>query len=263
MPHAARHIARIDAADRVAWYSQGPTSRTPARLQNIAMKPQQIRDILATTLEDRRLSRSERSAFKQVLEDLKPGDDRLANYRSIAFDLAREAVDATNASLVLDWLEDVMKALQPPSQSTSRGSEALFSPDDDCPQRIRGLLARSRKRVDICVFTITDDRLTSAILDAHRRGVQIHIITDDDKTQDIGSDTQRLAAAGIQVRLDNSRYHMHHKFAIFDGATLLTGSYNWTRGAAENNEENFIITEEARLVGRFADLYERLWREFA
>jgi phosphatidylserine/phosphatidylglycerophosphate/cardiolipin synthase-like enzyme len=237
-------------------------SRNAGTQADQPMKPQQIRDMLAATLEDRRLSRGERSAVKRILEDLKPGDGQLANYRSIAFDLAREAVDATNASMVLGWLEEVMKALQPPSQSTSRGSEALFSPDDDCPQRIRGLLARSKQRIDICVFTITDDRLTSAIFDAHRRGVQIHIITDDDKTQDIGSDTQRLAAAGIEVRVDNSRYHMHHKFAMFDGATLLSGSYNWTRSAAENNEENFIITEEPRLVGKFADLFERLWQEF-
>ena len=107
--------------------------------------------------------------------------------------------------------------------------------------------------------TITDDRLTSAILEAHARSVRIRIITDDDKSADLGSDAARFLQAGIALRTDRSRYHMHHKFALFDGALLLNGSYNWTRGAAENNEENFIVTSDRRLVEEFSAAFERLW----
>jgi phosphatidylserine/phosphatidylglycerophosphate/cardiolipin synthase-like enzyme len=52
---------------------------------------------------------------------------------------------------------------------------------------------------------------------------------------------------------------MHHKFAIFDGALLLTGSYNWTRGAARDNEENFITTPDRRLIASFTAAFGRLW----
>ena len=115
--------------------------------------------------------------------------------------------------------------------------------------------------VDLCVFTITDDRLTSAILEAHHRGVRIRIITDDDKAADLGSDAAQFLNAGIALRTDRSRYHMHHKFAVFDGTLLLNGSYNWTRGAAENNEENFIITSDRRLVEEFSAAFEKLWKQ--
>ena len=93
------------------------------------MKPQQIRDMLAQTLEDRRLSRGERSALNQILGHLEPGEQRLANYRSMAFDLARDVIDAANASLVLDWLEDVVKLLQQPSarDAPTVSAEAFFS----------------------------------------------------------------------------------------------------------------------------------------
>ncbi len=50
---------------------------------------------------------------------------------------------------------------------------------------------------------------------------------------------------------------MLHEFAIFDGATLPTGSYNWTMSASIDNRENFVVTDDPGLVGEF----ERLWRD--
>lgn len=141
-------------------------------------------------------------------------------------------------------------------------SEAYFSPDDNCPQKVADLFGKARKKIDICVFTITDDRIASAILAAHRRGVVIRVITDNEKAEDLGSDIGRLADAGISVRIDQTEFHMHHKFAIFDDALLMNGSYNWTRGAAENNKENFIVTNDAALIASFKTAFERLWKEF-
>jgi phosphatidylserine/phosphatidylglycerophosphate/cardiolipin synthase-like enzyme len=228
------------------------------------LKPQQIKDILKQTLDDRRLSRSERSALDQILDHLDPSQQTVAVYRSVAFDLARECLADPQSKAVVEWLEDVLKLLRKQSSSTPQSSlaEAHFSPGDDGPRRIAGLLRGARKTVDICVFTITDDRISSAVLDAHRRGCKLRIITDDDKASDLGSDIDRLEAAGVPVRVDRTHYHMHHKFALFDGARLLTGSYNWTRSAAANNEENFIVTDDRRLVEPFAELFEKLWRTF-
>ena len=122
------------------------------------------------------------------------------------------------------------------------------------------MLARSS--IDICVFTITDDRIASAILDAHRRKVAIRIITDDEKAKDLGSDVFHLKEMGVPVRTDQDPDHMHHKYALFDRKRLLTGSYNWTRSAALRNEENFIVTNETKLVDRFAAHFDRLWRKY-
>ena len=35
--------------------------------------------------------------------------------------------------------------------------------------------------MDICVFTITCDEITAAVLGAHKRGVRVRIITDNDQ----------------------------------------------------------------------------------
>src|SRR5262249_29551038 len=149
---------------------------------------------------------------------------------------------------ILNWLEGVVKALSKDAEGGDRRSassaEAYFSPGEECPRAIQRVLRDAKATADVCVFTITDDRLSDALLDAPRRGVSVRVITDDSKADDLGSDVDRLDQEGIPVRVDRSPFHMHHKFAVLDGATLLTGSYNWTRGAARDNEENLIVTSE-------------------
>lgn len=229
------------------------------------MNAQQIEDLFRQTLEDRRMSRGERNALSQIMDQLDPSEQTLTVFRNVAFKLAAEHVDSTNDRDVVEWLEEAAKLLQTASGANQPPSmaEAHFSPTGDCQGRISGLLRSARQSVDICVFTITDDRISSAILEAHKRRVKVRIISDDDKSQDLGSDIERLADAGVPVRIDNSRFHMHHKFAIFDNKTLLTGSFNWTRSAAENNEENFILTDDQRLLQPFARLFNQLWDNFS
>ena len=120
-------------------------------------------------------------------------------------------------------------------------------------------LINARRTIDICVFTITDDRISNTILAAHKRGVKIRIITDNEKAYDAGSDVPRFREAGIPLVVDESPFHMHHKFAIFDGQRLLNGSYNWTRGAAAQNEENIIDTDDRNLIAKFQHEFEALW----
>jgi phosphatidylserine/phosphatidylglycerophosphate/cardiolipin synthase-like enzyme len=85
------------------------------------------------------------------------------------------------------------------------------------------------------------------------------VLTDNDKAEDEGSDVARLERAGIPVRVDRTEYHMHHKFAVFDGRRAITGSYNWTRGAARNNEEHIVVTDDLRLVTELGRGFETLW----
>ncbi len=222
------------------------------------MTPQEIDAWLAQTLDDRKFSRAERQALGQILSD--PGADRLA-VRRRAFELARDALPNPTEGAVLDWLEGVTEATRAAKPTGPAGgtAEAHFSPGEECPRAIEGRIGRVGKSIDVCVFTITDDRLADALLAAHRRGVAVRIISDDAKAEDLGSDVDRFERAGLTVRVDRSPFHMHHKFALFDGATLLTGSYNWTRGAARDNEENLIVTDDPRLVAPFAATFEKLW----
>ena len=57
----------------------------------------------------------------------------------------------------------------------------------------------------ICVFTITNNKLAQAVMDQHNKGVNVRIITDDECMNNKGSDIERIASSGVQIRTDDSK----------------------------------------------------------
>jgi len=223
------------------------------------MDKQAIDDMLAATLDDYVLSRGEKHALTEVIRDQGLDKDGYAFWRHRAFAMARDKVAGNKSAEVLDWLEGVVKLLHPIADGSEGVARVCFSPGPECLRAITAELERAKKTVDVCVFTITDDRVSKTIHAAHKRGVKVRIATDDEKAYDRGSDVERLAKSGIEVRVDEPDHHMHHKFAVFDEARLVTGSYNWTRSAAERNQENVLISDDTRLVRPYREMFDRLW----
>jgi len=117
--------------------------------------------------------------------------------------------------------------------------------------RLLRLLNGARSTLDVCVFTITANEIRDALLDAHRRGVRVRIISDDEQMWSQGSDVRDLMRAGIPTKTDSSECHMHHKVAIIDGAKVLTGSFNWTRQAVIGNQENICVMHSPAIVAQY------------
>jgi len=211
------------------------------------------------SLEDHVLSRSERREIKSTISQLSTHEKQvlLSEIRNMALANA----DDPQTQNLIQWFYEAVKVLQydaPIPQSTA----AYFSPGNACREAIKQEIRAAQSLIHICVFTISDDLITEELLLAHRRKVPIKIITDDDKSLDMGSDIVRLEDAGIPVQMDESPVHMHHKFAIFDRQKVLTGSYNWTRSAAEYNYENIVLMEDQATARQFEKEFDKLWKMF-
>jgi phosphatidylserine/phosphatidylglycerophosphate/cardiolipin synthase-like enzyme len=217
---------------------------------------------LSESLEDRRLSREERHDLKAMLGDDALSSEERAFVRNRVFAVARAASELEPSTEILVWAHDVIKSVEA-NRSEASQMNLSFSPGEDCLATIVRLLRWCKSSADICVFTITDNRVSGAIAECAKRGVLVRVISDNDKSGDTGSDVANLDRQGIAVRLDQSEAHMHHKFAVFDKAKALTGSYNWTRSAATSNRENILVTDDPRAVEGFGREFERLWKAFA
>jgi len=232
---------------------------------DVGVTPKEFEELLRATLADGLLSRAERKMLDLALGRSPLSSNELMCLRERAFTLAKAQLRDPHARRLVEWLENVVSVLTPDAARPVKhgDSDVFFSPGDQCLGAVLSGFANARSKVDICVFTITDDRIAERILAAHHRGTSIRIVTDNDKAGDEGSDVARLSRAGIPVRVDRSAFHMHHKFALFDDACLLNGSYNWTRSAASNNDENVVLTRDVHLVQKFAAHFEMLWSKLA
>jgi mitochondrial cardiolipin hydrolase len=215
---------------------------------------------LESSIADEVFSKNEKRSFKTLVNETPLDQNQLNFLRSKIYELAYDKVTSSNYQFILEWVKVANSALLAPVAETT---DAYFSPGDTCRNVIIRQIESATKQLNICVFTISDDSITNSLLTAHQKGVNIKLITDNDKSFDVGSDIEQLARAGIAVKMDNTPNHMHHKFMVADQRTLLTGSYNWTLSAARYNHENILVTREAGAVKSFTTQFDQLWNVMA
>ena len=217
-----------------------------------------LEELFRQTFDDRILSRQERRALAKILQEEALSKQELGVLRSRVFRLAEEELSGHDEQMVLNWLYQASKLLAA-NQKVTSSSKVYFSPGDECLHAIQHHLREAKSSIDICVFTISDNRITELIIEKHRQKIPIRIITDNDKMEDRGSDIYWLKREGLAIRIDATRHHMHHKFAVMDERIVLTGSYNWTRSAAEHNEENLLVSQEPSISSAYREKFEALW----
>ena len=82
-----------------------------------------------------------------------------------------------------------------------------------------------------------------------------------DKSQRIEkySSADFLAHAGIPTRIDAQHRIAHNKVMVIDGAVVITGSFNFTKGAEYDNAENLLVIRSQALAAQ----YTRNWEAHA
>jgi phosphatidylserine/phosphatidylglycerophosphate/cardiolipin synthase-like enzyme len=67
-----------------------------------------------------------------------------------------------------------------------------------------------------------------------------------------------LAAAGVPIWIDRDVRVAHAKTMVIDSAVTLTGSMNWTRGAAANSEALNLVSSPPVAAAYAAHWHKRL-----
>ncbi len=222
-----------------------------------------ILTLFENSIADEILGSFERKEIKAKLQDKNLAKRELDFIRSQIFDLSLKKINSENYSNIVNWLEEANKILNSLEKQTTTEIESYFSPGSECKQNIIKHISQAQKTLDVCVFTISDNEISKKLIEAHKRKVSVKIISDNEKLYDQGSDIDELAKSGIKIKIDNTSHHMHHKFALIDGTTLITGSYNWTRSAELYNHENIIVLKEPKVCKAFQDEFDSLWKEMS
>jgi phosphatidylserine/phosphatidylglycerophosphate/cardiolipin synthase-like enzyme len=138
--------------------------------------------------------------------------------------------------------------------------ETYFAPEDSTLARLLELVNAAELEVRVLAFSLTADALADALIAAAERGVVVTIVMDEDQAlNNAGGEYFRLLDAGLDVRLDGEEGNLHDKVIIIDSAIVVTGSYNFSRNAEENNDENTQILHSPAMAAKYLEEFARIW----
>jgi phosphatidylserine/phosphatidylglycerophosphate/cardiolipin synthase-like enzyme len=135
--------------------------------------------------------------------------------------------------------------------------EVYFSPKGGCTDAVIRELNKAKSTILVQAYSFTSTPIAKALLDAHKRGVKVEVILDKSQRTDDYSSATFFFNAGIPVKIDAQHAIAHNKVMIIDEETVITGSFNFTKAAEENNAENLLVIRDKNLAER----YTKNWQE--
>ncbi|MBT4594343.1 hypothetical protein HOD08_00500 [bacterium] len=170
-------------------------------------------------------------------------------------------------------------------------TEVLFSPEDSPTKRLLEELSSTKNKIYAAVYAITDKRISTKLIEAKKRGVDVQIVTDNGMAHSSFSKIKVLQSEGIPVwifpkplapkprvetkqpegvnngkpqltssEMNWAKYHepiMHHKFALLD-SKIWSGSFNWTVSAGRKNREDITFTDKQKVYERYEERFKKL-----
>ena len=143
---------------------------------------------------------------------------------------------------------------------------------EDVAADLVAFLGAARTSLDLALYDVrlpgaVGDSVAGALRDAKARGVQVRIAYNVDDLRRVpvppppATRPEILAELGVALRgVGGEPDLMHHKYVVRDGASVWTGSTNWTLDSW-TREENVLLTVDSAGIARgYAHNFEELWR---
>ena len=133
-----------------------------------------------------------------------------------------------------------------------------FSPEGKCEDMIVKQINDAQSNIYIMAYGFTAKEIASALLKAKKRGVHIEVLLDRKfNHNEKYSAADFTAHMGIPIYLDGEHKIMHNKVMIVDRQTVITGSYNFTKSANNDNAENLLIMRSKELADDYFKNYQQ------
>jgi phosphatidylserine/phosphatidylglycerophosphate/cardiolipin synthase-like enzyme len=185
----------------------------------------------------------------------------------------------------------LQKPLRLPKQITLNKTKITVqfsptSPTEPWTNSSNGLIGKTLDTatgsIDLALFVFSEQRLANILENRHQQNVQIRALIEPQFAYrpysealdmmgvalgnkckyEVGNHPWQNPITTVGVPVLPKGDLLHHKFAVIDNQTVITGSHNWSDAANSGNDETLIVIESpivaAHYVREFARLYAKI-----
>lgn len=127
----------------------------------------------------------------------------------------------------------------------------FFSPDGGVAAQVKARIDAATSEILVAAYSISEPRITAALIAAHRRGVDVQVIVDKTQCSPYYSSSPYLLKNGVTLYTDKLHQLMHSKVMVIDQSITLTGSANYTVSGDHKNMENLVVIIDQTVAQTF------------
>lgn len=135
--------------------------------------------------------------------------------------------------------------------------QVFFSPHGGCTTEAVSEIDQAKRNILVQAYSFTSEQIAKALIRAQERGVAVRIVVDHSQLTEKYSLISLCRSAGIQMYIDSKHAIAHNKIMVVDDYIIITGSFNFTKGAEEKNAENMLVIRNSGLAHQYADNWQR------
>lgn len=141
--------------------------------------------------------------------------------------------------------------------------EVYYSPEDAPLDRVITLYAQAKRYIYVSVYGLTSPRAVEALVAAKKRGLDVRMLTDRERTQDPKqrSALHALVLAGVPVRVNQHDGLMHLKQVVIDDEVNTSGSMNHTTSGNRYNDERMDLVTDHRITVKAREKFLSMWND--
>lgn len=158
-----------------------------------------------------------------------------------------------------------------------------ISPTEPWVDSANGLISKtlsaSKKTVDLALFVFSDQQLANILEERHNQNVQVRALIEPQFAYRSYSEALDMMGFALsencKYEVDNHPWKnpistvgvpilakgdlLHHKFAVIDNQTVITGSHNWSEAANNGNDEILVVIENPTVAAHYQREFDRLY----
>ena len=148
-------------------------------------------------------------------------------------------------------------------QASATTLEVWYAPEDEPLKHVVQLYDHAQRYIFVAVYALTSPLAVKALVEAKRRGVDVRVITDRERLDDVKQQTAvaALRLAGIPIKVNQHDALMHLKQVVVDDEVNASGSMNHTTSGNRYNDERLDVIRDHTITVKAREKFLSMWTD--